>query len=593
MRPDELAARSRRQAAENDDRVLRVLVNAGDDGLRPGRELADLAELPLSTTREALCRLIGRGLARRDGKRRAWATTAGRTEVGAGTPGVSLLPALDAAIECFPAEALRAFARLQLAAVPARWHLVGEYSARWPGFISIGHTKSCKTAVASFVCAVYGLDERSAIRLLRRETPGSILGRRMRDRTSPSAYRFNHLPGDLPYLCLDELDKASPGVKAAAGALLHGTTQAELEGEVRTIRPVIYTAMNRREGLRDLDDAYIRRSVMLDTGPLRHLLVDVDLDMARLFDRSGRIPQLALDRLKPPVTELPPDLWRLLRDELRHGLTEEGWALTDTDPAERLALGLAAFIGDLEQAVVVVALDALCCASTLGHTVAGYVDRLAPRLGGGALSPDADAVEQQQQQLAALRRDRERERANDLHRFIERRACFVQMLDEVIACLDLRRLRDCSTDQRLIAHGLAEVVRYIRANAAAIRVNAAAPGRWQALSDAEDQARDPVLRAGELLRHIEEDRKARREIQAAAASTQRTRKPELQPARKAMQLLIDMMSNANGAQLDTLKQEVQQLVVAPPVTEEARRRDHQQLAQKQIWSARRLPGWTP
>jgi hypothetical protein len=143
MRSDELAAHSRRQAAENNDVVLRVLVRAGDGGLRPGQELADLAGLAPSTAKVALRRLIDRGLANRDGKRRVWATTAGRAEAGAGTPGLSLLPALDSALKCFPAEALRAFLRLQLAGVVARWHLAGEYADGWGGFAAVGHTRSC------------------------------------------------------------------------------------------------------------------------------------------------------------------------------------------------------------------------------------------------------------------------------------------------------------------------------------------------------------------------------------------------------------------------------------------------------------------
>jgi hypothetical protein len=585
MRPDELAAHSRKRAAENDDLVLRVLVNAGDDGLRPGRELADRTGLAARTTTDVLGRLIDRGLARRAGKRRAWATTAGRTEIGAGMPGVSLLPALEAALECFPAEALRAFARLQLAAVPARWHLADEYSARWPGFISVGHTKSCKTAVASFVCAVYGLDERSAIRLLREETSGSILGRRRPDRASPSGYRFEHLPIlDASYLCLDELDDAPQAVRAAAAALLHGTTQAELEGVVRTIRPVIYTAMNRRDGL--LGDAYVRRSVMLDTSPLRHLLIDVDLDMARLFDRSGRIPRLPLERLKPPAAALPPDLRRLLRDELRRGLTEEGWALTDTDPLERIVLGLGALTdGDLEQAVLAVALDALCCASTLGHTVAGYVDRLAPRLGNGALLPDADAVEHQQQQLATLRRDRALEKAIDRDRLVEERGRVAQIFREAIARLDGRGLRDCAWEQRVAARGVADLLRGLLREVTAAR-------SWQAIQAVEERGREPLRRVGELLQQIDQERTRRQQTAARVESLRRSRKPELAPARALADLIRMMLPGAAGEALDVVEGQARQLEVAPPVTEEQRRRDHEQLALKQVQNAQRVdPGW--
>ena len=112
MLPGDLAARSLGQAAENDETVLAVLAAAGEEGIRPGRELAAHARLPDRTVRDVLARLQARGLVRRDGRRRAWATDAGRSETGTATPGLSLAPTLDVALACLPAEALRAFARL-------------------------------------------------------------------------------------------------------------------------------------------------------------------------------------------------------------------------------------------------------------------------------------------------------------------------------------------------------------------------------------------------------------------------------------------------------------------------------------------------
>jgi hypothetical protein len=229
MRPGELAARSRQQAAENDGAVLWVLVRAGDVGLRPGQELAGLAGVASRTTSEVVSRLVDRGLAKRDGRRRVWATVAGRSEAGAGTPGVSLAPALEAMLACFPAEALRAFVRLQLSAVPARWHLADVHSGGWPGFIAFGPTKSGKTAVASAVCRVYDLVERRAIQKAFRQTPGSLVGRRERDGASATGWRVESSPlVAMPYLAVDEWDKASREVQQAAGGLLLGATVDEL-----------------------------------------------------------------------------------------------------------------------------------------------------------------------------------------------------------------------------------------------------------------------------------------------------------------------------------------------------------------------------
>jgi hypothetical protein len=284
------------------------------------------------------------------------------------------------------------------------------------------------------------------------------------------------------------------------------------------------------------------------------------------------------------VPVLPDELRRLLRAELRAGLTEDGLRHSDVAPLTRLALGLAAITrGPLEEAVLATVYDYLICADTLGHARDGYHDRLTHRLGGGAFLPDAAAAEHQQQQLATLRRNHELEGARDRHRLVEERGRLGQMIDEVIARLDLRRLRDCSTDQRVAARGLAHVLRDDRGNVTAART-------WQAMSDAEDQARDPMLRAGELLRQIDQERNARREIQAYAAPVQRSRKPELHPVREAMRLLLDMLPTANGAeQLDTLRQEARQLAEQePPMSEAERRRRIQALQRKELEITGRL-----
>jgi hypothetical protein len=504
--------------------------------------------------------------------------------VGAGTPGVALIAALEPALECLPAEALRAFIRLQLASVAARYHLAGAYATGWGGFIAVGPTKTCKTIIATLVCRAFGLDEAEAIRILRlTDTPGSILGRRVADRDSPTGYRLRPSPKlDLPYLCLDELDKASPDVRAAVGALLLGTTRVELEGEVRTIHPLIYTALNSRGGLRELDDPYVRRSVVIDTAVLRELLVDADLAMARLFDASGRIPRLSLERLTPPLSVLPPDLWRLLRDELRHGLTEEGWALTDTESLARVVLGRAAFThGDLEQDVLVVALDALCCASTLGHTVLGYTDRLASRLGAGVMIPDHDAAERERRQLVTRRLSRQLEHAMKRDQLVEDRGRLERMLDEAIDRLDLRRLKDCSPQQRVEAHGIGERLREVRADITAARTR-------DALTAAEARARDPVCRGGELHQQIERERIRRAETENRLRPIQRTRG-------SANALLRDMAANiktaladSHGAELDVLDQRSRQLIEAPPMSPAEQQRHIQALARHQVELARGL-----
>ena len=416
MSVEQLAARKQLEAAANNEAVLSVLAAAGDAGVAPGRELAGLATLPGRTTSEVVSRLVTRGLARRDGKRRVYATEAGLSEAGAGTLGLSLAPALDLALACFPAEALRAFARLQLAAVPARWHLSAEHADGWAGFISLGPTSTGKTSVAKLVCRIYGLEELTAIKAAFRQTPGSLVGRRERDAGSATGWRAEPSPAlELPYLCVDEWDKAPRDVQAAAGGLLMGDTADELERERVEIRPTIYATLNTgRDGLRALHEAHVRRSVVLDTTELRPLLADVDEDMARLFGGEIPIPRLSLEQIKP-MPSLPGELRRLLRAELRSGLTEEGWRLTDVEALSRITLGRAALTaGALDESVFATALDYLSCAATLGHTQPGFAGRLAPKLGGhGPLVPDVAAAEAEAGHRQAFERDRRRRTVED------------------------------------------------------------------------------------------------------------------------------------------------------------------------------------
>jgi len=86
------------------------------------------------------------------------------------------------------------------------------------------------------------------------------------DRASPTGYRVERSPAlELPYLCIDEYDKSPREVRTAAGALLLGTSVAELEGELVTVRPTVYVTLNTgRDGLGALHDAYVRRSVVID-----------------------------------------------------------------------------------------------------------------------------------------------------------------------------------------------------------------------------------------------------------------------------------------------------------------------------------------
>ena len=107
-------------------------------------------------------------------------------------------------------------------------------------------------------------------------------------------------------MCVDEFDKAPRELQAAAGGLLLGNAALELEGERVEIRPTVYVTLNTgRAGLGALQAAHVRRSIVLDTTPLRQLLADVDEGIARLFGGAAAIPRLALSRVRPPRRRFP------------------------------------------------------------------------------------------------------------------------------------------------------------------------------------------------------------------------------------------------------------------------------------------------
>jgi hypothetical protein len=228
-----------------------------------------------------------------------------------------------------------------------------------------------------------------------------------------------------------------------------------------------------------------------------------------------------------------------------------------------------------------------CCTCLTGYTRNDYHDRLGHRLGAGALQSDLNAAEQQQQQLVAYRRRRKHEQAVARDRLVEERGQLEQVLHEVIDRLDLRRLKDCSPQQRRVAHGLADLLRELLGGVTAAMSH-------DALRAVPERGRDPLSRAGELLRQINEVRDARRVTHARLAPALRIRRPELEPARKAAQLLALMLPGAAGEALDVLDGQARQLEIAAPVSEEQRRRDHARLALKQVRDAERNnPGWTP
>jgi hypothetical protein len=247
-------------------------------------------------------------------------------------------------------------------AVVARRTLEAVHPTNWPAFVLLGRTKSGKTLIGRLAARRFGLEPTEAIRLLMRETPGSLLGRRVQK----SADTWTSVPSSLlslPLIVLDEFDKAAPELQLAAFAYLDGASRYQSEGlDVAVHATAIVTLNTERDPGRLLPDAYLRRAVVLDMTPLRAVTRDLDVVAAALA--RVVLPQVSPD-LAPPEPMLPDAAWGGLRRLLRDCLTERGWELIDVEALSRLVLGRWATLpADLEAAVLSVAADYLLLTTT-------------------------------------------------------------------------------------------------------------------------------------------------------------------------------------------------------------------------------------
>lgn len=335
-------------------------------------------------------------------------------------PGPGVVPggageALAQAVGHLPTAAHRATFRLLVDAVVARHHLRQRHPSGWPSFVVGGPPKSAKTLLAVGACRAFGLDPAVAIRLAPRETEASLWGRRAQ---GPGG-RWSLAASDVlayPFLAVDELDKVAAPVVRSAYRLLQGDALVAGEGgQLVEVRPTALVIGNAAPA-ELVHEAYLRRSVVLDTSPLAGELGQVHL-AARAF--LAALPLLNLDALAPPAGDLPEVVADELAGALRAGLSKAGWRAVDERALALLALGRAAtrfdtglgggtphtLSGDLRAAAQAVAADYLDCAATVGEVAAPP--------GADLALPDAPArreaarasAEQEARRRAAARQD--------------------------------------------------------------------------------------------------------------------------------------------------------------------------------------------
>lgn len=492
-----LIERRKAEARATETAIRAALADLPGDAVLTVPELAARIGRPVSTVRERVAELERQRLVCRTSPRGpVRLTTEGRLTASPAGQALALTTGaqLGQVLRMLPCEAYRAMLRLLLAAVVARHHLraVLPDTALWPSFIAIGDTGHGKTLMARIVCRLLGLPERTITRQVPAATPGQIIGRTERN---GSGWRV--VPSPLlgyPLAILDEWDKAPADVRAAAWTLLQGNATEEPEDGARVeIRPVVYAPSNARpaELARMLDRAYLSRAVVLSTWSLADLLTDVDLTAAALADPAV-VPRLpALDSLVPPVTTLPAEVVRWMRDGLRSALTPDGWNLTRVESLALLPAGLAALYpanrpaGErVEMAAIQVVLDYLTVTATLDGLVqpdwseraAGPQRHLAAWAAGsdaGDMLPDLDAGQAEH----AARAERERQRAVERVQVVDDlradRHRLAAVVDEALAALDGRRTGRWLAADRVEARALRPMLAELRAEAAGSRSRAA------------------------------------------------------------------------------------------------------------------------
>ncbi len=323
------------------------------------------------------------------------------------------------ALARLPAEH-QALIRLISDAVVARRALAALHTSNWPGFVLLGPSKTGKTLIAQLVCRRFGLDPTLHIRVLPRETSGSIWGRRFSE--PGGSWRFEPAPLlAASFAALDEFDKATPEVQRAAHAYLQGDSEFAAEEGRAEVRATPLVLLNQDRGIELLPEPYLRRSVVLDTGQLLSATADIDEVARRVL--GVRLPQVPED-LAPPEPTFPEPARQLLRTALQGCLSGRGWRRADIESLSRIALGRWATdpAAGAERAAFGVAADYLLCTATrTGEVVDDWSTRLeavataAPT--GGAR--EALAAARRSSATERERHEEERRRVQEEHAALE------------------------------------------------------------------------------------------------------------------------------------------------------------------------------
>lgn len=358
---------------KSDERLLACL----QEGELRTSQLAAALQITNRAVTKHTVRLLREGLIEKPHQGHHLLTAAGRSYITEKLLAVEIdFGKVGKVIKKLPTEHHKAFLRLLLSAIVAKYHLFNTCDQGWPSFIAGGPTKTMKTAIGSLVCKLFGWDPGEYTKHVQISSQNELIGRRFWE--GPGKYGFTPSPYfNRSFICLDELDKAEGGIRKRALYYLQGTTTVAVEGKGVENHPLPLVTLNTDspEDFKILD-SYLRRAVVLNTWPLRGELKDVDLIAERIF--AGSIPRLNFDKLIPLKRKLSADESRNLRDPLEENLNDQGWGLTDLTPLRLLARGRTAFGATVTEAIYQTINDYLLCSETMNWTEKGWRGRVRP-----------------------------------------------------------------------------------------------------------------------------------------------------------------------------------------------------------------------
>jgi len=367
------------------DAVDETILLALKEGAQSLKNLHVLSGINYNTFRQRLDKLVRYDYIARPGYGKYALTEKGRRFVEELTMPVAhdlKDPKLKKLIDMLPTDLHRAFFRLVLSGIIAKYHLSDVYDDGYPALILGGETKSFKTALASVACRLLGLKPEESIYPLFSAIAGEFGVRRFRAKGESFHIATSPL-FKKPFVCLDEFDKV-PDRDTRRNVLffLDGRRKFPVEGELVENLVCTMVTLNTRIGKDGIarfgiPEPYIRRSIVADTEHVRMELRDVDLVAKKIFEMK-EFPKIDLGKLRITHTELPEDVFNCLRNLLMNCTDEAFQGLIDTKPLVIITLGRSALLGgDMKEAMYQTLWDRLVCLESLGGTVAGWREKVA------------------------------------------------------------------------------------------------------------------------------------------------------------------------------------------------------------------------